>query len=86
MYKRSILNPQVENKGRPRSNFIYVLFIPCILYLCKFMYNFNHISYNNDPVHVPVITNPIPNINATEMSDNFLSKPYPLSSNSSSTY
>ena len=92
MYKQSILNPTTEtNKRRPKSNFIYILFVPFILYLCNFMYNNatnNYITTNNVPTPYTPYTPYTPtNIApAPQIPDNFLSKPYPLSSNSSSTY
>ncbi len=38
-YKHTVKNE--KKNGKPKSNFIYILFIPIILYLTRFMYDEN---------------------------------------------
>lgn len=78
-------NVQQENRfDKSKSNFIYVLFVPAILYLTQFMYiNKQQISQNsitNDVINSPSpVINSIANVGDIS-SDSLLSAPFPESS------
>jgi heme/copper-type cytochrome/quinol oxidase subunit 2 len=72
IYKSKVQN---DNKTKSKSNFIYILFIPIILYITHFLY-YNEI--NNDLQSSPA--QQIEKHNSLQISEDLLSIPYPESS------
>lgn len=68
LYKSSVL----YTKNKKRSNFIYVLFTPVLLYLTHYLYIYNPLPTNIIQQHV--------------VSDKLLNSAYPISSSTSSSY
>ena len=79
MYKRNI--KKTTNNRRTQSNFLYVLFIPFIMYIYHFMYGIGVQNQNNiQSVNVP---NKIHNdsiFDSLEPSESLLTSPFPESS------
>jgi heme/copper-type cytochrome/quinol oxidase subunit 2 len=67
IYKSNIQN---DNKKKSKSNFLYILFIPIVLYITHFLYS----KSNENTI------NQIEKPNSLEISEDLLSIPYPESS------
>lgn len=75
MYKSNILsdeNKKDKNK-KSKSNFLYILFIPIVLYMTHFLY---YKSNENTITGISKIEKP----NSLQISEDLLSMPYPESS------
>lgn len=77
LYKRSVLNQ--EKNVEETSNLIYVLFIPVLLYLTKFLFLKSQIISNNYYGAAPS------QINSAPVVDRYIRTPYPESSISSAS-
>jgi hypothetical protein len=73
LYKSSVL----YTKNKKKSNFIYVLFAPVLLYLTHYLYIYTPLS-SSLPLSTPQ--------QQMIMSDKLLNSAYPVSSSTSSSY
>lgn len=79
-YKYTI---QKKQRGSaPKSNLIYVLFVPAILYLAQFMYNFQNgkMTQSKDVLDIVPKNTLVGNNMEDFVSDSLLSTPFPESS------
>jgi amino acid permease len=78
IYKSKVQN---DNKTKSKSNFIYILFIPIILYITHFLY-YNEKSTFTDAVNIRQGSpaQQIEKHNSLQISEDLLSIPYPESS------
>ena len=92
-YKHTVENE--KKNGKPKSNFIYILFLPTILYLTRFMYNENKLVYDKlntggditggDITGGYIGKNLITDVGEIQSSESLLSIPFPESSMSISS-
>jgi hypothetical protein len=87
-YKHTVENE--KKNGKPKSNFIYILFLPTILYLTRFMYNENKLVYDKlntggDITGGDIGKNLITDVGEIQSSESLLSIPFPESSMSISS-
>ena len=79
-YKHTVENER--RNGKPKSNFIYILFVPVILYLTRFMYISVEGKNTNTNTNTGIIAgggiNGIGNVGI--LSESLLSMPFPESS------
>jgi hypothetical protein len=97
-YKHSILKNNSntnKNNTKNKSNFIYILFIPVVIYITRYFfcqYNNNQYNYYTTPAsqapQTPYMSQMQANVSQMQapmqvVSDKLLNSPYPVSSSSS---
>ena len=85
-YKYSLLNNNSKNKSKNKSNLIYILFIPTILYITHFLFIIPSSSpvSSSSPISSPLpVSSPISLQAPVQSQYNLLNTPYPVSSSTS---
>lgn len=89
LYKSSITtkNKNYPHTPKKNSNLFYILFIPAILYLAKYMYWGDQFTQNSikQITPTPFIKPELPQVQNNIVSDKLLNSPYPASTSYSSS-
>ena len=76
IYKTNVLDDKKNKSNKSKSNFLYILFIPIVLYITHFLYYKCNEKMISDFTSIKHIEKP----NSLQISEDLLSIPYPESS------